>query len=432
MRRVVALTVAALVGGCASFGRGVTEALLERSREPAADTRLCDVEGRPFTGIEPYLRRQDSLPPFAETVGIRPEVKVIYVHGIGTHRPGHSVGLQSNLAKSLALDMRAPRAKRIVPTAPHLPGQTLGEINVTRLTDTDRQRDLLFYEVTWSPITQPDKDLIAFDKEQYYELRRAQLNRLIRAFVNDIAADPLAYNADRREPILTAVGQSLCWALSKSWSELPELTEGVVCQPETPGFGSRAAIDDLVLVTHSLGSRVTIDALARLAGLDELRADPRASALTATLRQKDVQVFMLSNQLPLLKAGQRPRGVVGRIGEFCGSGAERSGERFFNETQLIAFSDPNDLMSYPVPDRFAENHVDSRLWPAVTNVTINIAAVSSVLGLGDAANPLAAHTGYGVDERVAALLAGGAGHPGVAPIVAERCAWRETDESLMR
>jgi hypothetical protein len=58
--------------------------------------------------------------------------------------------------------------------------------------------------------------------------------------------------------------------------------------------------------------------------------------------------------------------------------------------------------------------------------------VASILGIGDAANPLAAHTGYGVDERVAALLADGAGHPGVAPIVAERCSFRETDESLMR
>ena len=29
-------------------------------------------------------------------------------------------------------------------------------------------------------------------------------------------------------------------------------------------------------------------------------------------------------------------------------------------------------------------------------------------------------------------MAKGAGHPGVAPIVAERCTWRETDESLMR
>ena len=58
--------------------------------------------------------------------------------------------------------------------------------------------------------------------------------------------------------------------------------------------------------------------------------------------------------------------------------------------------------------------------------------MSSLLGLGDVANPLAAHLGYDADERVGGLIAHGAGHPSVAPIVAERCTWRETDESLMR
>ena len=64
-------------------------------------------------------------------------------------------------------------------------------------------------------------------------------------------------------------------------------------------------------------------------------------------------------------------------------------------------------------------------------MTINVVAVNSLLGLGDVANPLGAHLGYAADERVGALLARGAGNPNVAPIVAERCTWRETDESLM-
>jgi hypothetical protein len=33
---------------------------------------------------------------------------------------------------------------------------------------------------------------------------------------------------------------------------------------------------------------------------------------------------------------------------------------------------------------------------------------------------------------VGALLARGAGNADIAPLVAERCTWRETDESLMR
>ena len=89
-------------------------------------------------------------------------------------------------------------------------------------------------------------------------------------------------------------------------------------------------------------------------------------------------------------------------------------------------------MSYPVPDKFANNYIESRLCPSITNVMINVAAVNSLLGLGEVANPLSAHTAYGADDRVGAIIARGAGNPNVAPIVTERCTWRETDESLMR
>jgi hypothetical protein len=123
--------------------------------------------------------------------------------------------------------------------------------------------------------------------------------------------------------------------------------------------------------------------------------------------------------------------VVGRIGEFCGPGASNPG-RFFEKTQIITFSDPNDLMSYPGPDKFADKYIESRLCPSVTNVTINVVSVNSRLGLGDVANPLSAHSGYGPDGRVEALIARGAGNPDVAPLVAERGTWRETDEGLMR
>ena len=88
-------------------------------------------------------------------------------------------------------------------------------------------------------------------------------------------------------------------------------------------------------------------------------------------------------------------------------------------------------MSYPVPDKFADKYIESRLCPSVTNVTINVVGVKSLLGVGDVANPLSAHLGYAADERVGGLLAKGAGHPGVAPVVAERCTWSATDESLM-
>ncbi len=428
--RFLALAGLAVLAGCESFGRGVTQAVLQGSGTPSEDTRNCEVEGRPFPGIEPFLAAQDQLPPFTESVGDRPEVKVLYVHGIGTHAPGHGTALRNNLATALGLDTRAPRPKRIVIEHPEFPGQDLGELNITRLTDIDRRRDLLFYELTWSPITQPDKDLLAFDKEQDYVLRRAAVNQAMRTFVNDIAPDPLAYAGRKRAPILTSVIQSICWMVSRSWSEMPELTEGQWCGPELAGVGSRVTLDDFVLITHSLGSRATLDAMQAMTNLP-ITEDPRIRKIADDFRAREVQVFMLSNQLPLLEAGREGQQVVGQVDQYCGPNPAKPG-RFFDKTQIIAFSDPNDLMSYPVPDQFASKFIESRLCPSVTNVTINVAAVNSLLGLGDVANPLSAHSGYGADERVGGLLARGAGTPNVAPIVAERCTWRETDESLMR
>ena len=418
------------LAGCASFGRGVTQAVLEAADEPTMDTRACEVEGQPFAGIEPYLRAQDALPPALPDETDRPEVKVLFVHGIGTHAPGHGTALRQNLATALGLDVRAPRPKRIVIAHPRFQGQDLGEINVSRLTDAEGRRNLLFYELTWSPITQPDKDLLAFDKEQDYVLRRAAFNQAMRAFVNDIAPDPLAYAGRKREPILTAVIQSVCWMGSRSWSELPELTEGQSCGPALPGAGSRLELDDWTIITHSLGSRATLDALQGMADLP-LETDPALKAFAESFARREIQVFMLSNQLPLLEAGREGQQVVGQTAAYCGPNPSQPG-RFFERTQIIAFSDPNDLMSYPVPDQFAERYIESRLCPSVTNITINVASVNSFLGLGDVANPLSAHSGYGPDARVGALLARGAGNANVAPLVAERCTWRETDETLMQ
>ena len=427
---LAAIGLAVSLGGCESLGRGVAQAVLAGSGEAGPDTRMCEGEGVPVGGIEPLLAKLDDLPPIVEGDTARPQVKVVYVHGIGTHEVGHGAALVNNLSRSLGLDVRAPRTKRIVLNSPAFEDEPLGEINMTRLSDHNRRRDLIFYELTWSVITQPAKDNLAFDRSDLYRERRASLNQAMRTFVNDVAPDPIAYAGAKRQQILTAVGQTMCWALSKSWSELPAETVDQSCQPGMPGFGSRVSIDELAFITHSLGSRATLDGLERIArGLPNTdhRYDPVADAL----RTRDIQVFMLSNQLPLLEAGEEPQDAVGTAADFCGPSAPRRNERFVNSLNAVAFSDPNDLMSYPVPLDWADKYIDPRLCPKLTNIDINVAKVSSVLGVGDAANPLSAHTGYASDERVGGILARGIGHPGVAPIVNERCAWRATDDALM-
>ena len=139
---------------------------------------------------------------------------------------------------------------------------------------------------------------------------------------------------------------------------------------------------------------------------------------------------MLANQLPLLQSGLEPAGVQGAVPAFCRPEGADFANRLFQVTELIAFSDPNDLLSYPIPDAFVRDHVDSRLCPKQVNVTINIARIRSVLGLGEFANPLTAHVDYDDDERVIGLITRGIGQPETAEVVKERCTWLEVGEDL--
>ena len=75
---LVALVIGLLLAGCESFAKGVAEAVLESTSGESEDERMCEAEGVPFMGIEPYLARQDSLPPIGVADSSRPQVKVVY------------------------------------------------------------------------------------------------------------------------------------------------------------------------------------------------------------------------------------------------------------------------------------------------------------------------------------------------------------------
>jgi hypothetical protein len=431
IKHALALLAAAwLLAGCAGFGEGIARGLLAESQEPGEDTRLCEVSGPAFTGILPLLERQAGYPPLGEAGPERPILKVIMVHGVGTHVPGYGARLSANLAQALGLSVIAPEAKGFAIEAPAFPGETLGQLTVTRHTNVARDREMLFFELTWSPISQPAKDGYAFDDTAVYAYRRASLNNVFKHFVNDVAADPLVYTGTGRERIQTAVGQALCWALSADWQGLPD--EQQLCTPDSPVFASRLDVDEFAFITHSLGSRITTDGLTRLTQvLKTVEADrPEVRRVVQSFKERDVKVFMLANQLPLLQSGLEPASIQGAVPAYCLADGAHYTERLFKETELIAFSDPNDLLSYPIPDAFVRDHVDSRLCPKQVNVTINITPVSAVLGLGEFANPLAAHLDYDDDERVIGLITRGIGQPETAPVVKERCTWLEVAEDL--
>jgi hypothetical protein len=408
------LSIAVLLSGCASIGKGAAEAVLEKSEKE--DTRQCQVWGEPFTGIAADLAKKNG------------KVKVLFVHGVGDHIPGYTTEFLEKLAKELNLTARSEGQKNIELGTPLFPGKNLGNLRVTHLLNQQNGQELTFYELTWSEITRQEKALLDFDSSGEYDFRRARINAMMKKFSNDTGPDPIIYLGQSRVPILAAYGQSFCWMATKNWEELPSSGKHA-CPGLNDSNADQIAKDNYVVISHSLGSRIVIDGTQRIASLlatPEKHFDSGQKPILSTkaiqaLQNKRIPVFMLSNQLPMLQLGRELPEVAGQEASFCDPNGVNYKKRMLRETEIIAFSDPNDLLSYGIPPGFAEKYIDSRLCARITNVNINIAKVMDAFGMTDLANPMEAHVGYDTDDRVIAMIARGIGNPDTSPLIKQRC-----------
>lgn len=399
-----------MLNGCASIGKGMVEALLDRKEKE--DTRLCQIRGEPFEGLTPLVEDPEST------------AKVLMIHGVGNHIPGYATQLMEKLANEMKLNYIGKITKNIALTDPLDPSKKLGNLRVNRLSNEDKSHELLFYELTWSEITADEKAVLSYDNSGEYSFRRTAVNDMLKKFSNDTGPDPLIYLGDSREEILISFSQSFCWMISAQWNDLP-MTINQACIP------TEQAVDNLnqdhyALISHSLGSRITIDGLQRIAALfggekDKIRGQmDRSEKLVEALKQKRIPIFMLSNQLPMLQLGRKLPEITGQWDAYCRADGEHYHSRLLSETSIIAFSDPNDILSYAIPYGFIDQYLDSRLCVDVTNININVAKIIDAFGV-DMANPLDAHLGYETDERIIAMIAKGIGNHNTSPIVTERC-----------
>jgi hypothetical protein len=404
---IVALITATQLNGCASLGKGVAEAFLEKQQ--SADTRVCELWGKPFKGLLPFLGNKQG------------KMKVLMVHGVGDHLPGYSTQFVEKLVKELDLPVMSAQYKNITLTSRTEPDKNLGNLRINRLLSKDRSKELLFYELTWSVITAKQKEVLAYDNSGEYSFRRAEVNNLMKKFSNDTGPDPIIYLGESREDILVSFGQSFCWMTKSNWNDLPDdVTQA--CSFNDDSAAANMLNDQYAFISHSLGSRITIDGMQRIASL----LDQRDADFTNALKSKEIPIYMMSNQLPMLQLGRKMPEVSNQKAAYCQANGEKYNQRMLAKTPIIAFSDPNDLLSYAIPHGFVEKYLDSRLCIDVTNVNINVAAIFDAFGLGKLANPLDAHVGYDTDERVVALIAKGIGNNNTAKIVDDRCRWVET------
>lgn len=399
--------MATQLSGCTSFGKGMVEAYLEKQRSD--DTRVCEIWGKPFYGLLPFL---DNKPG---------KMKVLMVHGVGDRLPGYSTQFAEKLTKELDLPVMSSQYKNITLTSRYDNSKNLGNLRITRWLSKDRSKELLFYELTWSIITAKQKEVLAYDNSGEYSFRRAEVNNIMKKFSNDTGPDPIIYLGESREDILVSFGQSFCWMTKSNWDDLPNNVQQA-CSFNDSNTPANIDVDQYAFISHSLGSRITIDGMQRIASL----LDKRSVEFGNALKNKEIPIYMMSNQLPMLQLGRKLPDISNQKAAYCQPEGEKYNQRMLAKTPIIAFSDPNDLLSYAIPHGFVEKYLDSRLCIDVTNININVATIFDAFGLGRLANPLDAHVGYDTDNRVVALIAKGIGNKNAAQIVNERCRWIET------
>jgi len=417
LRLFILVCCITLLNGCASISKGVAQAVLERERE---DARLCQITGQPFQGLFPLVKDPNRT------------TKVLMVHGMGSRVPGYSTPLQEGLSNKMALNNTSKITKNIELTSLYDTDKKHGNLRITQLTNEDKSHELLFYELTWSTITDNEKALLSFDNSGKYSSRRTAINDRLKMFVNNTLPDPLIYLGDRHEDILLAFTQSFCWMVSsEKWDDLPVNTNQACDLAELHSKIVSMKNDHYAFISHSLGSRIVIDGLQRIAWLfgDNQKRKEWAPTdkFVQAFRELRIPVFMLANQLPLLQLGRKLPDVAGESDAYCLAEGEHYDSRILSETDIIAFSDPNDLLSYAIPYGFTDSYIDSRLCVDATNININVANIIDVFGIG-LTNPLEAHVAYRTDERVIALMVNGVGNENTSPIINERCRTLKTDD----
>lgn len=259
---------------------------------------------------------------------------------------------------------------------------------------------LRFSGLVWSPLVKNLKDQLQYDMTgeetdcktaDECKPKRALVNGAVKdRLLNDCLADALAYQGIGKTTFKAAMVRSL--------------TQVVQQASDSTG--------PIVVISASLGSKMVFDAMTDMLSVPE----GDAQALTANaIRGRLAVVFMAANQLPILGLADQDI-LSNKATATSDSVNEDSLQRFLkawqkNESKtvlktgealtkltVVAFSDPNDLLTYRLrPSRYQSTLVD------VADVLVS--NQQTYFGLLE--NPLTAHSTYLDNKDVARFIACG-------------------------
>ncbi len=330
-----------------------------------------------------------------------PVVCVLFVHGIGGYSNDDPRHLVDSFQKFLKLRQTAKE---------HGVG-IAGGGTLTRQDFIDPQNDheLRIYALNWEPVTEGlKKEYLGYDQQPENMADRLPADNLVRKrFLDGGIPDVVLYVGFYKAAIQRSVKEAL---------------KAIHHDVET-GRDQRKDYE-YFFVTWSLGSKVVFDCLAdpRLfTTATQPTAEPPGDERTFNrIAEKTHSVFMLANQLPLLTLGDvrppregarrpttRPYESVASVAQRREQGVRIATTQPGAQTRpaapplsVVAVSDPNDLLSYPIPPWL--NQLGGARF---ANVSISVARTAYYVPyIGWVSNPLTAHTGYGIDDRVVQLI----------------------------
>jgi hypothetical protein len=347
----------------------------------------ADDDAGTFDGL---LSLAGSLPPSSS-------LTVLWTHGMCTHPASWVDDRLKRLTDSIGGTSRTLGVRPV--------GDHGAALRTDRIELRSSTIDVMF--LTWSPLTASYKKALAYDHSTHYggafPYTRASLNRqLKRGLINDCMTDVVVYGGANGRTIRRAAKESVCLAMGGR-------IEGAACN--VPDGASPAA---LAFVTESLGSKLVFDAILSIWAAAEKSDDTTAVPRLATSLAATRMIYMVANQLPLLDVAgtstadraleavlespmtdDHSRDVFDVI-----SRARRHAAPSAKPMTVVAFSDPNDLLSYRiVAGHLAGDLKDFRV--------VNVIVSNDTTYFKYIERPDIAHCGYTWNPYVFGMMANG-------------------------
>ncbi|HEX4496650.1 MAG TPA: hypothetical protein VIE43_13340 [Thermoanaerobaculia bacterium] len=339
-----------------------------------------------------------------DSAGPGKNVKILIVHGIGQDVPKNNEALYSKplvdgLVKTLRLRPGVCGGEqvvaKIVPVTPNPEDENAGN-NYGFIKQeyyvSDGGACYTFYTLVWSTLSAPFKaHFLGFDFG--HSEGRAKVNQALKdSLIDHSISDAVLFAGTFKDKVDYSVREAVCMVVT-----------GQKCGGALYATGAN---DEVFIISHSLGSRLVFDALRNSDHHPEME----------TFKDCLGGVFMLANQLPLLELSDQTKSLPGEEANYATErtpglegvrnviGRHRKGKSL----QFIAFSDPNDLLSYALPPDWRK-----LLGPASDEASTRVSFVNAfvrnhALDLGFVVNPLQAHVGYWDNPYVWDLIAHGA------------------------